>query len=451
MRIWLFFVFVFASYLSSIIGSENNVFIYICSVCVCISLCLLIFGILSKKNIPSQIVISIKLLSVILMLFWLLKGYFYETVTVAQRASNYIRHNIPCIIYFGMLIIFSLLLAMIVSGKMKVCKHINFLICILLLISIGIVSYQPAVFNEHFGTIYHVHAYTNSIINVLRGAPFSENCFSIYGHYGIIYWFPVKLLSILGLSELNAIMLTIALIMVMQYAMFFYVARKRLENDIIFLIAIIASISPILQVLKGGAYFQAWPHRTFPIVVLLFALTISNGSKLRLRNWLVVVAAIIWNNEIGLVCGGVLMAYDILYHAFAKNAFSVKILLREIVLGAFALFVSFFTAMLIVNVYNILNGGGWNGIKQFIYPIENSEYNIAGLSIPWPKVYGWIWGILLIMLLYLVLGLTKILIYKNIGEETIFTIIISLAGLGKIVYYMNRAADPNRTIIHFES
>ena len=63
--------------------------------------------------------------------------------------------------------------------------------------------------------------------------PICESFFSIYGHYGIIYLFPINLLKIFGISELNAIMLTIASVMTVQYAMFFYIVRKRVKNDVI--------------------------------------------------------------------------------------------------------------------------------------------------------------------------------------------------------------------------
>lgn len=444
-------IFICAIYFSSKMGSENNILIYGAVVCICILISFFLFEILCKKNIPPRMVTSIKLLSMILILLWLGKGYFYEITTSTQRASNDIRHNISWFWYLLVLIICATVLAQLISKEMMHNAHIVFWGCILLLIIVFFVSYQPAVFNDQFGTIYHVHAYTNSIVNVLRGEPFSESFFSIYGHYGIIYLFPINLLKIFGISELNAIMLTIASVMTVQYAMFFYIVRKRVKNDVIFLITIIAALNPILQMLRGGAYYQIWPHRIFPMTLLLFMLTIERKSyKFRLRNWVIVAGAIIWNVETGIVCGGVLIVYDILENVFMENAFKIRRLLIEILLGILELLGSFFVALLIVNIYNILNGGGWNGIRQFIYPIGNSEYNVAGLSLPLPKVFGWGWGVILVMLLYLVVGVIKVTMCKIIDEEIIFSIIISLAGLGKIVYYVNRTADTNLSIVYYE-
>ena len=67
-----------------------------------------------------------------------------------------------------------------------------------------------------------------------------------------------------------------------------------------------------------------------------------------------------------------------------------------------------------------------------------------------PKVFGWGWGVILVMLLYLVWGVIKVTMCKIIDEEIIFSIIISLAGLGKIVYYVNRTADTNLSIVYYE-
>ena len=41
----------------------------------------------------------------------------------------------------------------------------------------------------------HMNAYFNSIYNVLHGSPYTEYTTSIYGHYGILYKLPMKLLG----------------------------------------------------------------------------------------------------------------------------------------------------------------------------------------------------------------------------------------------------------------
>lgn len=446
-------VFCFASYLSLSLGSEYNIIIYILGLCICMLLSFLVAYFLYQKKVPQAIIPYGNIVSIIVLIVWMIYGFFYEMTTFTQVAVGYARHNIPCLVYFSILLLSTGILSYGIAKHMntKNTKGIDVIFCLLALIVIAVISYQPAIFNDQFATIYHVHAYTNSIINVLHGAPFGENSFSIYGHYGIIYWIPVNFFRILGLSDLKATMAAIALIMTMQYAMFFYIARKRIKNTFIFYMVVIASMSPLLQLLKGGAYYQVWPHRTFPIITLLFALTLENkSSKRHIYNWLIVTGAIIWNTEIGIVCGGILVVYDILHKIVEIGKIWDKEIIKRTFYEILHLIVTFFAAMLTTNVYNLLAGGKWNGIRQFIYPIGNSTYNIAGLSVTLPNIFGWVWGIILIMLLYISVGLIRLIIHKSIEDETIFTLIVALSGLGAIVYYISRAADTNLPIIHFQ-
>ena len=44
--------------------------------------------------------------------------------------------------------------------------------------------YTPNPFKDTFGGVYHLDAYSNSIINSLSFTPLEEYSMSIYGHYG---------------------------------------------------------------------------------------------------------------------------------------------------------------------------------------------------------------------------------------------------------------------------
>ncbi len=55
--------------------------------------------------------------------------------------------------------------------------------------------YTPEVFSETNRTVFYMDAYFNSIYNVLHGSPYTEYTTSIYGHYGILYKLPMKILE----------------------------------------------------------------------------------------------------------------------------------------------------------------------------------------------------------------------------------------------------------------
>lgn len=58
-----------------------------------------------------------------------------------------------------------------------------------------LLTFAPYIFSNSMYGIWHTQAYTNSIINVARFAPYDNVRSSIYGHYGLIYLPFVKLLD----------------------------------------------------------------------------------------------------------------------------------------------------------------------------------------------------------------------------------------------------------------
>ena len=54
--------------------------------------------------------------------------------------------------------------------------------------------YTPNIYGRgEQGDNYHAHAYFNSVYNVYQGVPYTHNVTSIYGHYGLFFKIPMKL------------------------------------------------------------------------------------------------------------------------------------------------------------------------------------------------------------------------------------------------------------------
>ena len=45
------------------------------------------------------------------------------------------------------------------------------------------------------GDHFHAHAYYNSVYNVYQGLPYTDTMTSIYGHYGLLFKIPMKLVG----------------------------------------------------------------------------------------------------------------------------------------------------------------------------------------------------------------------------------------------------------------
>ena len=423
----------------------GNIKLYVLS-CVLFVIIYSIVFVLYNRKIKSRFIIDYIFLGVLVIggIAWSIKTYLNEVNLVPGDANGYLRHQLPIYIYIIILVvsyyIINKLLHNQIGSDMRmriICAvGVAFLQCLLI--------YSPNVYNDGFGSMYHMHAYTNSIINVLQGIPYSDYNISIYGHYALLFFVPVKILHFWGLSEIQAILCIIALCGFITFYCQYYLMSEFIKNDGVWMLSVLANTVISTQIYKVGQYYQVLPHRIlFPAMTLALAWYVSKKRKHKEIMWLICVLSIIWNFEIGIICSCAWTVMD--YILSANKKIDLVQMCKELVGFGFSVFLAY---GLVCGV-NIVMGGKMLTIKQYIYPIGSSVYSIEALELTLPGIYaGYILEIIVFLsaILYVC---TKFFIEK-IQKEDALVCMIAVMGVGVLTYYMNRAAYCNIAISHIE-
>ena len=168
------------------------------------------------------------------------------------------------------------------SLKEKKGEWIVWLIYAALVVLIFYCMYTPNIYGRgEQGDNYHAHAYFNSVYNVYQGMPYTHNVTSIYGHYGLFFKIPMKLVH----GDFRAFVLMIAGIGTLAYICAFLVLQMLVRSRVLRILAALALTFPVLG-MRGGYYWQVWPHRViFPMLFLLYGTVIlkKNGVISGLR------------------------------------------------------------------------------------------------------------------------------------------------------------------------
>ena len=431
-------------------GGYSNVCMYILGVYFFCLIFIVCYKFCNYSETVEKHLIILRFLACVCCSVWLIFAFFLEPKIYPGNAAEFLRHNIPFVFY-------AILILLIAYFYIKFAKIKNFfpkvIWGIFYIVLAGVIFgllYQPAIFNDGYNTIFHIHAYTNSIVNVLHGAPYSgENC-SIYGHYALFFVFPVKLLTLFGISELKAFIALIAIIGCLTYFMIFYCIRKLVKNDFIYGMSIVASIWPMVQIQTYGQYYQMLPHRFFFPAMVLFMLILEEmeGKFIKYKNtlnWIIVCLAILWNFETGIVCGGVLIGSQ--FYKVLQKKESLKTSTFILCRLGISFVMSAIGAFVIVNVYNFYSKGTSLSLKEFIYPFGSETYHVEELRLPIPGIYG---GYFFMEIIFLIAIVCMTVNMHKTGLKGYFIFSIALMGIGKMTYYMNRTAYANIEIIYIE-
>ena len=408
-----------------------------------------------KKKINITGIWCATIVFICITVFWIIYSYIKDPELFPT--SSWGIHNFPTILHFIFLI------GMVYFGNTIINldlskKNTRLRVAIAAVIIIAQVSllYAPNVFLDKAGGIHHVHAYTNSIVNILSNQPFDESNHSIYGHYALFYGVVVRILGILlGVSDLKAIILAICVFGAVAFIITFRLLDKLIENDAVFCISAIAFFAISTYCYGGGQYYQVLPHRIiFQALILYGAWHSIYVKRNRALLWIMSMCAVIWNIEIGVICCAACFVleswFDIDDIIKTGKYFRIGIMIAKNLLFMISEAVS---AYVVVNIYNLCNGGTWNSIKTFISPLANSKYMLDTLPSPLPDVFaGYFLEIVLFMgvLCYCVSMLISSVKKEVNKNKYIFLIFNSLIGLGSLIYYMNRAARTNLYITHVE-
>lgn len=329
-------------------------------------------------------------------------------------------------------------------------KKIKSLFVFLLAIIGGSFSYAPNIYKNEMWGIYHIHAYTNSIVNVANFFPYSDAATSIYGHYGLIYLPFVKLLG----DDSNAIAITIAFFSFLTFLSAGYVVSKVIKNDFLSLTVIAGIIGTSTTFFSKGEYFQVMPHRClFPMIVLAYIAWSSEKSLCSRRRtldiFLIGIFAIVFNLETGVVCSITLISA----YFFALEKKNIKSWIFMFVKCILYVLLCFLCAYCICNIYNLLVGGDWNNIKTFIYPLKSSDYDMSFLLRT--QITNPIGGYILHIIAFFVTIYTiliKAFKDKNglLDSKNVIILSTAISGMGCLAYFINRCAASCLSVSHIQ-
>lgn len=324
--------------------------------------------------------------------------------------------------------------------KKDIFAKIGNIICIVEIILFGclwfLVCATVNTFNYYsFGrlyNIYHSSAYIDTILNTYYGAPFMGIESEIYGHYGLLYIIPMKIFGP-GTDTIGTMLGIMGALSIVFIGVSVMIAVKQ----------------PVLKVFSIGAiglygifayniYWQNNPHRMFfpALFIMLFTagtLIKKHRKALFFIGLIFSCAALIWNNETGILCA---IGWG-LYGGMALSGKHKNIIMA--VPGIIiSVAVSFGGALGIVNAYNLTHGGSAIGAGDYA-GFQTGGF-IAHLSTPIETGNLLYVHIILITVICALAGLKSIYIDENITPKAALALITGVFGLGMTTYFVNNSA-----------
>ena len=313
----------------------------------------------------------------------------------------------------------------------------------------AVLAYAPNIFRNQEWGMHHIHAYENSIVNVMNHAPYSNIQFSIYGFYAVVYYPFVKLLG----DDTFAIALTISFFVFVTYVMFFYAAKRMVKNRLLFGILVLAIGGTAVTFFSRGQYYQVQPQRfLFPALTMAFLIWQAGGNRnpnqkrIAAAEWILGSAGVLFNLESGLFSLVTISAF----HVFERRNRREQLWEagKRLVYGAGC----FLLAYGMVNLYNWMVGGAGIGLKRFIFPFLSAEYDVSTLRTPLPDVFAGFFVHIVVFSYTAIRAMAYLWNTKNADEEKRrqrqIQLTVAISGLCALTYYMNRTAAQCIMISH---
>lgn len=399
----------------------------------------------SDGNAAGQkILFSVLLLSQIP--FWII-CVANETDQVSSVAGRYGWHTHPLI--FGIILFLAELLILTwmyakISVPGRDGEWIVWLTYVVLTVLILYSMYTPNIFGRgEQSDSYHCHAYFNSVYNIYQGMPYTHNVTSIYGHYALFFKIPMKLLH----GDFRAFVMMLAMVGTLAHVCAFLTLQLLVESRVLRIAGALAIAFPILG-MRGGYYWQVWPHRiVFPMILLLYGAVILKknyrGFISTAGGYLICLLAVLWNTETGIFLA---ISWAAMYVSryFSENRVKIGKLLINIAVHVAGIVFSVLGAYGTVNLYNILKHSPVNSLEDFLVPLLSSNYmeGILHLDMPlYPCAYM---AVITLFLMGTSVGLSGWFQEEKKqcwNRELIF--LLSVGALGCLVYYINRPAYHN--------
>lgn len=463
----LLFSFVFAACclkipsLSEMISSKGNINLLTYAMTVilfCISYLLISLLLMRTKKTavldrPYPAITAALILFTVNLLF-LIRMFQLETEVYGSVSVRYIWHIMPfwlvaVVLAAEAVFFFSFVKKSTISLKPSALMAFYGMLTLL----IGYNFYTPEVFLRNEPDRLHMDAYFNSIYNVLHGSPYTEYTTSIYGHYGILYKLPMKLLG----SDLADFILLNALIGALSFLAAFLALHFIIKNDLLRIIGAAAVSFPVLA-MRSGIYWQLWPHRVlFMCLMLCYMAFCVRYKKLNritcILGYGIVFLGILWNTESGLFCGAAWAGFWILKSLCSKEN-KPSYVIRTVFFQIFGIILSFLATWGTVELYNLANGGKIMGIQEFLFPLLQSSYMDDLLRVDLPDFTSAYIVIIALLFLACAWGISHMWFLRKDQETTMdilpacFAFAAAVLTLGQITYFINRAAYHNLEIAH---
>lgn len=371
-----------------------------------------------------------------------------------------------------------LLIVFILFNKYNNEKDYLFYIVLFITCTISFyINYQIYTIDGY--SFYHRHAYLYEIEKCYYSVPYSSITSSIYGHYGIFYILPLKLLGGFNLENVTII---ICFVNTLFNILFCLTIKKITNNKAISILSTIAYLFPLVLSTDGSLYYQLTTHRM--ILVVLFILNVvyyKDNKKSKIIFFISAVFSLISSNDIGLIFIICYFIYNIIANVYKYK----KPILPTICISIGLLIAVLTCAICIVNIYNLCTNGEFifldffypynNGITTNVWQISFNQYEYAinylndviienkdsttltskvvlflakfvlnnnlARTLLLPCLYFYYWNIAALLFI----GIYSFINRKK--ECSITLLIICIFGLGSAVYYINRPTYGNLSIL----
>ena len=292
--------------------------------------------------------------------------------------------------------------------------------------------------NIFYDDPYHINSWDASIFEVVRLAPYSADHFTAqYGHYGIIYLLPMRLLHLFGMPYNIAVASLQFLVAALMFLTVLYVMDQFIRNDAVFFLFLLA----LGVIFRFGhlAYFQQEPHR------MVFGTVISAGLLLTERKGgltrrrlaalcLLGAASVLWNAETGVVCLAAMSLYIFI---------SARQKARGLLHAALFLSAGILIAWAVLNAYNLPCGGDLMGIRDLMFPLMEGSGFISKFEWPIVGVHSVAFAYFVLFMLSACFPVVAVFLpgrSGRAGESSLpspqLHAAIAFMGLGFMAYYM---------------
>ncbi len=327
------------------------------------------------------------------IVLWLLWNFLPDSQGMSWHGTARIRfrYQMPIAIYAVLLALLSMLMYRTVtvfsSSPVNENKKLRVIFSFAYAFVLASLYYVPNIFGDDS---YHIHAWEGTIYELLNFVPYdAEYDTALYGHYGLFYLFPMRLLHLVGVPYNVALASLQFLVGAIAFLSVFYVLSRFIRNDAVFYLFMFSTGSFFQYGLRS--YFQQDPHRFFWGAVISACLVFFEKDKfLSSRRFIVLcllgVASFLWNTETGIVCMGGISVYLFIALSDFSDGYLTRRNIRALGLSILFPVAEALLAMLLANVYNLLCGGHFISPKDFMFPlisdlgvVENLEWPLVGV------------------------------------------------------------------------